>query len=207
MSGLCAGVAYSAEVSTSNGAGSSGFSAASAAVVPLVAQVPSEPLLVSVFGRDGALAVSWSAPADDGGDPVSGYVLSATPTGGGSAVSVSPAASATSATISGLTDGTEYVVSLSATNSVGNSLASTMDGTPSVAYAPGGPTEVTATPDGSGDVQVSWSPPADDGGDAISGYTVTWQEDTSGSTPQSTTVDGSTTSVSLPASDFSPQNA
>jgi hypothetical protein len=42
---------------------------------------------------------------------------------------------------------------------------------------------------------------------AISGYTVTWQEDTSGSTPQSTTVDGSTTSVSLPASDFSPQNA
>ena len=76
-----------------------------------------------------------------------------------------------------------------------------------MAYAPAVPTEVTATPDGTGAVEVSWSPPADDGGDPVTVYTVTWQQNVSGATAHSVTVGASRTSVVLPAGDFSPAAA
>jgi len=89
---------------------------------------PSAPSGVGVVEGDGELVVSWLASADDGGSPVTGYVAS---TSSGESCSTT----GLSCTISGLTNGVEYSVSVTASNVIGESL-------PSVA--------VTGTPAGSG---------------------------------------------------------
>lgn len=62
--------------------------------------------------------VSWTAPADDGGSPVTGYDVSYTPDGGSETV-VDTGSSATSYEILNLTDGVEYSVKVRAKNAIG----------------------------------------------------------------------------------------
>ena len=76
VSGLCAGVAYSASVVASNTAGSSAPSDPSI-LRPLKAQPPSTPVMSSAYARSGGLSISFSAPVLGGGDPLQGYTLTA----------------------------------------------------------------------------------------------------------------------------------
>jgi len=174
VTGLCAGVVYTAQVTAVTSAASSPPSAASAPVVPLDAQAPTAPLIASVVPRDGSLQVAWSSPVYNGGSVVTGYSLTAT--AGSATQTVTPAADASTATISGLTNGTDYTLSLVAVNSIGSSTAASADGTPTTAYAPSAPVGFGATPDGSGNVTLTWQPPADDGGSAITGFVVSYQQ-------------------------------
>jgi hypothetical protein len=82
---------------------------------------PAVPDAPTAVAGDGQANVSWSAPAD-GGTPITGYKV--TPYIGSAAqtptvVSGSPAP--TTATINGLTNGTTYTFTVSATNAVGTS--------------------------------------------------------------------------------------
>ena len=76
--GVCTGVAYQSTVTAVGSGGTSPASAKSSPVVPLPPQVPQPPLITSIFGRPGALIVSWTAPGDNGGKPVTGYTVTAT---------------------------------------------------------------------------------------------------------------------------------
>ena len=174
VGGLCAGVVYTAQVVAVNSAGSSAASAVSDPVVPLVAQAPDSPLITSVTGRNGELLVGWAAPVYDGGDAVSGYTLTAKHST--QVVTVPAAASALSATVSGLTDATSYSLSLTASNAVGASNAASGSGTPEGVYAPSPPVDLTTVPDGTGGVGGSWQSPSDGGGGAVSGYTISYQQ-------------------------------
>ena len=81
---------------------------------------------------------------------------------------------ATSYTIPSLTNGTLYTVRVLAVNAVGDSAASNTDtGTPST--TPSAPTNVQAS--GNAELTVTWDAP-DDGGSAITGYTVQWKSGT-----------------------------
>ena len=76
---------------------------------------------LSGAGQDTGLpevAVSWSVPVDDGGRPVLGYAVSASP-GGGSCES-----SSTSCVVSGLTNGVQYSFTVVASNVNGDGVAS-----------------------------------------------------------------------------------
>lgn len=74
----------------------------------------------------GAAMLSWSAPADDGGLPVTGYTVTATdltdPTHGGQSVTTD--ASATAATLTGLTPGDRYTFTITADSLLGGGIAS-----------------------------------------------------------------------------------
>jgi outer membrane protein OmpA-like peptidoglycan-associated protein len=70
----------------------------------------------------GKATVSWKAPSDDGGYPITSYTVSAKP-GGRSCTT--HAASATSCNVTGLTDGGRYAFKVTATSAVGTSLPST----------------------------------------------------------------------------------
>ncbi len=141
------------------------------------ATVPTAPSAVSGVSGDGSVTLSWSAPADDGGDPVTGYTV--TPYIGGSAQTPSVfASSATTQTISGLTNGTAYTFTVIATNGAGNSPASAASPavTPVAVGAPNAPTNVIATSVGGGEADVNWTAPDDFGLDFITSYAITAYE-------------------------------
>lgn len=190
--GLCAQVAYRVTMKATNSVGTSAASPASAPAVPLVAQVPAAPAITQVLGRSGQLQIAWSASASNGGSAILDQALVVKNPAGTVVSTTTSNASATSATVTGLTNGTTYTVSLTARNAVGSSTASTATGTPSVAYKPSAPTLFTVKPgSGSGAVAVSWAAPADNGGAAITGYTVTYQQATQNSTGAWTVTAGS----------------
>ena len=80
---------------------------------------PSAPQSVHVVAGDSLVTVSWSPPAKDGGSAVTHYRASASP--GARWCS----ASTTSCTITALTNGTAYVIRVTAVNAVGTSVAAT----------------------------------------------------------------------------------
>jgi hypothetical protein len=82
-----------------------------------VPTVPDAPTSVSAAPGDGSATVTFTAPANNGGSPVTGYVATAMPTAGGAPVTESGVSSPI--TISGLTNGTEYAVTVAATNGIG----------------------------------------------------------------------------------------
>src|SRR5665213_649076 len=179
MTKLCAGVPYAISMKATNAAGTSAKSAVSHPVVPLVAQPPTSPLITSVLPRSGGLVINWSAPSITGGDPLTGFTLKATT--GATKVTKSAAATVTQLTLTGLTNGTAYTLSLVATSMAGNSAPGTGTGTPSATAPPTAPVSLQVVPDGNGHLVVTWSAPGDSGTSAVTGYTVTTQAETEAS--------------------------
>jgi hypothetical protein len=70
---------------------------------------------VSVVAGDGQVLVSWKPPDDDGGAPVEGYQVSIS----GADVVCQTGADSTSCVVSGLVNGSQYVVTVVASNPVG----------------------------------------------------------------------------------------
>ena len=136
-----------------------------------VAAKPGAPTAVTGVARHQGVRVSWKAPASNGGAVITGYTVTATP--GGATASTS---GALTATVVGLTNGTAYTFTVTATNSAGVGPASAASAAvkPVQGTKPGVPTGVAGTP-ALGGVLVSWKPPASDGGADIRSYTVTAQ--------------------------------
>ncbi|HVM27653.1 MAG TPA: fibronectin type III domain-containing protein, partial [Mycobacteriales bacterium] len=132
---------------------------------------PSAPTGVGGTAGDGAVQVSWTAAADRG-SAITRYSVTSLPGGRTCATS-----GAVTCTVAGLTNGTAYTFSVTASNAVGTSDASSASAavTPVAAVAPAAPAAPTATA-GDGSAAVSWTAPAD-GGSPITGYTVTSSPD------------------------------
>lgn len=86
---------------------------------------PDAPGAPVAIASDSSATVYWSAPASDGGSPVTGYTLTASAGGvTGPSKTVSGLPPVTSATIGGLTNATAYAFSVTATNAAGSGSAS-----------------------------------------------------------------------------------
>ncbi|WP_404502035.1 fibronectin type III domain-containing protein, partial [Arthrobacter sp. GAS37] len=135
---------------------------------------PAAPTGVTATAGNASAAVSWTAPAN-GGSPITSYAI--TPHAGTTTlapVTVTGNPPATTANITGLTNGTAYTFTVTATNAIGTSPASTASApvTPTAAAtAPAAPTGVTATA-GNASATVSWTAPAN-GGSPITSYAIT----------------------------------
>ena len=122
VTGLTNGTAYTFTVTASSAAGTGLASAPSAPVTPRT--IPGSPAVVAAAPGDTRAIITWSAPADDGGSPITGYRVTTIPTSDGCTVT------ATTCTLTGLTNGREYVVSVIATNAAGTSAPATVTVTP-----------------------------------------------------------------------------
>ena len=115
--GLTNGTTYRFRVRAWNAIGVSGFSKVTNAVTPATT-APGQPTIGTAVAGDGEAAVSWTAPASDGGSAIIGYVV--TPYVG--YVSQGPRyfqSTATTQTVPGLTNGTTYRFRVRAWNAIG----------------------------------------------------------------------------------------
>ncbi len=139
---------------------------------------PGAPTGVTASFSSTSATISWTAPTNTGNDPITGYTVTSSP--GNKTCTTT---TAKSCSISGLTKGTSYTFSVTATNSTGTSApASSAAGT--TPNNPDAPTNVVVTTtntngqnNGIGNphtnVTISWTAPANNGGSAITSYTVT----------------------------------
>lgn len=81
--------------------------------------VPSAPTEVTVTAGDGQATVSFTAPTDHGGSPITGYIVTSNPG------KITATGTGTTITVTGLTNGTTYTFTVRAINAAGNSADST----------------------------------------------------------------------------------
>ncbi|MEI7438781.1 MAG: MBG domain-containing protein, partial [Thermoleophilia bacterium] len=101
------------------------------ATATIRAVVPGTPTGVTAVAMDRQASVEWAAPAFNGGQPITGYTVTASPGGQTCTWTAGPY----TCTVTGLTNNTTYTFTVSATNAAGTSSASSTSGptTPTVA--------------------------------------------------------------------------
>jgi fibronectin type 3 domain-containing protein len=134
--------------------------------VPLT--VPGAPTGLTAKPGNTQVTLSWTAPASDGGSPVSGYNVFEGTTADLSRSAPVTNVTGTTVTLPALINGTTYFFEVAAVNTAGQGPLSTeMRAVP--VTVPGAPTGLTATR-GNTQVTLSWAAPASDGGSPVTGY-------------------------------------
>ena len=132
---------------------------------------PDSPTSVTATSTGDTTAnVSFTAPASDGGATITSYTATSSP--GGITESISQAGSGT-ISMTGLTAGTSYTFTVTATNSAGTGSASSASNAITTVGAPSAPTSVVATATGKRSATVSFAAPASNNGSAVTSYTAT----------------------------------
>jgi hypothetical protein len=132
---------------------------------------PGAPLNVAATAGDGQASVTWTSPPSNGGRPISGYTVASTP--GGLTVAAGP--SATSATVTGLTNGVTYTFTVTASNALGTGPASA----PSNPVTPVSPLRPSIGPVCVGGLGVSLNGGVDWGQLPVGVMTLDWGDGTS----------------------------
>lgn len=173
VTGLTAGKSYVFRVSAVNAVGT-GANFRSLAATPLPSAAPSVPAAPTVTPGAGKVNVVWTAPADDGGSPVTDYRVEYSANGGKTWTTFNDGTSPfAGAEVTGLTNGTAYVFRVAAVNAVGAGTASaaSVAATPKAATLAGAPSNVKGIASGTGRVTVSWAAPTT-GADQVTNYRI-----------------------------------
>ncbi len=166
FTGLANGTAVQFRVRAHNEAGWGEWSQYSTPVTPNIE--PGRPAAPSVEFLDGALKVTWTAPANEG-SAITGYEL----TIGGGKLATQPLGNLTEYTWTGLTNGTSYQFSVIAVNAAGRSKPSAFSNVEHPLRQPDAPGVPSAT-QGDRFLDLAWSR-APDNGDAVIEYQVEQQ--------------------------------
>jgi hypothetical protein len=115
VNGLTNGQAYTFQVRANNAVGST-LSDPSNAATPLGPPAPIVAAPTTTRAGSGAIKLDWVAPPSDGGSPITGYEVESRVTGGVVSAPVPTGSTATTFTVTGLTNGTSYRFRVRAVN-------------------------------------------------------------------------------------------
>ena len=183
VTGLTNTVPVHFTVTATNASGTSDQSPNSNTVTPTAAAVltaPGAPTIGTATAGNATATVTWTAPASDGGSPITGYSVRVLDAANVQVGALRPAgAAATNLVVTGLVNGTTYHFTVTATNAVGTSPASASSNAvtptgPAPATVPGAPAILPATRGPNGNpitATANWTP-GTTGGSPITGYQV-----------------------------------
>lgn len=164
VTGLTGGAVYTFTVTATNAVGTGSASSPSNSVTPYT--LPGAPTSVSATAGIAQTTVSFTAPASNGSSPITSYTVTSNPG------NITATGASSPITVTGLTGGTAYTFTATATNAAGTGPASSPSNSVTPTYTvPGAPTAVSASP-GNAQATVSFSAPASNG-KPITSYTVT----------------------------------
>lgn len=168
--GLSAGHMYTYKVFAINSVGTSNSSNTSSAAPVQISSAPYPPTgLTANPSSSKSISLSWTAPSNNGGSTITGYVVEYK-IGAGTYSVLIPNNSLTTYLHMGLTTGTTYTYRVSAINSIGTSAPSNeASAVPTKTYIPTGLTAVAVSPT---QIYLSWIPPSETFGQSIGGYRI-----------------------------------
>ncbi len=177
VTGLTNGTSYKFRVVATNAAGNGSYSSASSAVMPFT--VSGAPTSIVTTNGVSQVALSWTAPTSTGGDSITDYVIQHSSNSGSTWTTFSDSVStSTSATVTGLTNGTSYVFRVAAVNAAGTGTYSSASASATPRTVSDAPSSVVATA-GNGQVSLSWTVPESNGGSAVTDYSIEYSTDAS----------------------------
>ena len=181
VSNLVEQTAYDVQVAAVNVVGSGAYAQAHAMTTS--ASVPGRVLNLGVSTFSGSsVSVTWEAPAETGGSVLRGYAVQyrladVDTDGNQSGPWQDVPHTGTTATITGLAAGTTCDVRVAAINSVGVGPYARGTATTASASAPGVVSNLSLSATGRTLLSVTWSAPSDDGGSAVTGYSVQYRNE------------------------------
>ena len=158
---------YTFSVRALNGGTAPGTAATVDATPRAAATAPTAPRNLEAEAGDTVVRITWDPPADDGGSALTGYQMR----GGLQTTWVTiPPTENGPANFGNLENGREYTFEVRAVNDIGPGPTASVKATPrGTSRTPSSPRNLIVSP-GNARVKLTWEPPADDGGSAITGY-------------------------------------
>ena len=175
VNGLTNGTAYDFRVMAVNAAGISAPPLTDVSQTPATVPDPVESVLEA--DADSSVTLAWSAPTFDGGAPLTDYLVQYLPDGGQLPSLEESVSTATQVAVTGLVNGEKYSFRVAAVNAMGTGRWSArVPGSPFT--VPGPITEPLAVGSPTS-IELSWKPPADDGGRPVKAYAIRYKASTS----------------------------
>lgn len=178
ITGLTNGISYYFRVAGVNAWGTGSYETYAYSLAP--GSLPGAPTSLAGIYRDGSVALTWSAPSSNGGSPIRDYTIEYSSNSGSTWDTFSRVSStATSETVTGLTNGTSYIFRVSAVNDPGTGTPSTSSSAVTPKTIPGAPTSLVVTP-GNAQVSIAFTAGAT-GGSAITDYIIEYSSNSGSS--------------------------